>query len=124
MGPVGAKRGQNYALLRNVHNVLGEAARRAGLVNVGIELSAVRVGLHDEIFQGPRPVLAGVDAQSTFCYLLAAETHRDGDTWAVHLLDAKARGLEPEFTIADAGHFPHIEQPAAVVERVARFVDQ
>jgi hypothetical protein len=30
------------------------------------------VGLHDELVQGAMPVLAGVDAQSTYCYLLAA----------------------------------------------------
>lgn len=100
--------------LGTVHNVLREAARRAGVVNVGIELSAVRVGLHDEIFQGPRPVLAGVDARSTFCYLLAAETHRDADTWGVHLLDAKARGLKPEFTIADAGQGARAGQAIAL----------
>jgi hypothetical protein len=28
------------------------------------------VGLHDEIFQGATPVLAGVDARSTYCYLI------------------------------------------------------
>jgi hypothetical protein len=28
------------------------------------------------------PVPAGVDAQSTYCYLLAAADHRDADTWA------------------------------------------
>lgn len=86
-----------------VHNVHEAAARQAGVINSGIALSGVRVGLHDEIFQGPRPVLAGVDAKSTFCYLLAAETHRDGDTWGVHLMDAKAQGLNPDYTIADAG---------------------
>jgi hypothetical protein len=32
-------------------------------------------------------VLTGIDAASTYCYLLAAEDHRDGGTWAVHLLD-------------------------------------
>ncbi|WP_322060003.1 hypothetical protein [Paraburkholderia sp. J63] len=52
-----------------------------------------RVGLHDEIFHGERPVLAGVDADSTYCYLPAAEDHRDGDTWGVHLLDAAQQGL-------------------------------
>jgi hypothetical protein len=89
--------------LGTVHQVLQEVARRAGTVNDSVGLSAVKVGLHDEIFQGPRPVLAGVDAQSTYCYLLASEAHRDADTWGVHLLDARLRGLDPEYTIADAG---------------------
>src|SRR3712207_7477138 len=51
---------------------------------------------HDEIFQGATPVLAGVDAASTYCYLLAAEHRRDADTWGVHLLDAAERGLRPD----------------------------
>ncbi len=34
-------------------------------------VSGIRVGLHDEIFHGATPVLAGVDAHSTYCYLLA-----------------------------------------------------
>jgi len=50
-----------------------------------------------------RPVLVGIDAASTYCYLLAVEDHRDANTWAVHLLDLKARGLNPGYTIADAG---------------------
>src|SRR5258708_25057960 len=73
------------------------------LINDSIDLSAIRVGLHDEIFQGSQPVRTGIDAASTYCYLLAAEDHRDGDTWAIHLLDLQARGLKPDYTIADAG---------------------
>jgi hypothetical protein len=86
-----------------VHDLLQSVARQAGLVNDGENLSGIRVGLHDEIFQGSTPVLAGVDAASTYCYLLVAEQHRDADTWGVHLLDAASRGLKPDRTIADAG---------------------
>ena len=60
-------------------------------------------GLHDEIFQGGQPVLTGLDADSTYCYVLVEAEHRDGDTWGVHLLDAKAQGLNPDYTIAGAG---------------------
>ena len=86
-----------------VHDVLQAAARQASAINQGQDLSGIRVGLHDEIFQGATPVLAGVDAASTYCYLLAAEDRRDADTWGVHLLDAAERGLRPDHTIADAG---------------------
>jgi hypothetical protein len=96
-----------------VHDVLQSAARRAGVINDGEDLSGVRVGLHDEIFQGSTPVLAGVDAASTYCYLLVAEQHRDADTWGVHLLDASARGLKPRHTIADAGQGLRAGQKAA-----------
>ena len=86
-----------------VHDVLQAATRQASAVNDEPDLSGIRVGLHDEIFQGATPVLAGVDARSTYCYLLAAEQHRDADTWGVHLLDAAEQELRPDYTIADAG---------------------
>ena len=96
-----------------VHDVLQAATRQASVVNAEQDLSGIRVGLHDEIFQGATPVLAGVDAQSTYCYLLAAEQHRDADTWGVHLLDAAERGLRPDYTIADAGRGLRAGQEAA-----------
>jgi len=96
-----------------VHHVLQLATRQAGVVNHGQDLSGIRVGLHDEIFQGAMPVLAGVDATSTYCYLLAAAEHRDADTWGVHLLDAARQGLQPDYTIADAGQGLRAGQKAA-----------
>jgi len=96
-----------------VHHVLQLATRQAGAINRDQDLSGIRVGLHDEIFQGATPVLAGVDAASTYCYLLAAERHRDADTWGVHLLDAAAQGLDPDYTIADAGQGLRAGQTAA-----------
>lgn len=96
-----------------VHNVHQAAARRAGSINRGMDLSPIRVGLHDEIFQGSQPVLAGVDARSTYCYLLAAVEHRDADTWGVHLLDASLQGLNPDYTVADAGQGLRAGQKAA-----------
>jgi hypothetical protein len=96
-----------------VHQVLQSAARKADIINQEQDLSAIRVGLHDELFQGAMPVLAGVDAQSTYCYLLAAADHRDADTWGVHLLDATRQGLKPDYTIADAGQGLRAGQKAA-----------
>ena len=81
-----------------VHDVLQAAMRQASVINRDQDLSGIRVGLHDEIFQGATPVLAGVDARSTYCYLLAAEQHRDADTWGVHLLDAAEHWLRPAYT--------------------------
>ena len=48
------------------------------------------------------PVLAGVDATSTCCYLLSEAEQRVETTRGVHLLDARAQGLNPTYTIADA----------------------
>jgi hypothetical protein len=99
--------------LGHVHDVLQAATRQASVVNDEPDLSGIRVGLHDEIFQGATPVLAGVDAKSTYCYLLVAEQHRDTDTWGVHLLDAAEQGLRPDYTIADAGRGLRAGQLAA-----------
>src|SRR3954449_10516198 len=96
-----------------VHDVLQSATQQAGAINQEQDLSGIRVGLHDEIFHGGKPVLAGVDAHSTYCYLLAAESHRDADTWGVHLLDAARQGLRPAYTIADAGQGLRAGQRAA-----------
>src|SRR3954465_8390341 len=96
-----------------VHHVLEWATQQAGVINRDQDLSGIRVGLHDEIFQGAMPVLAGVDATSTYCYLLAAAEHRDADTWGVHLLDAARQGLQPDYTIADAGQGLRAGQKAA-----------
>jgi len=96
-----------------VHHVLQSATRQTGVINHDQDLSGIRVGLHDEIFHGATPVLAGVDAASTYCYLLTAEKRRDADTWGVHLLDAAEQGLKPDYTIADAGQGLRAGQTAA-----------
>ena len=97
----------------SVHNLQQWAAQQAGAINREQDLSGIRVGLHDEIFQGSQPVLTGVDAKSTYCYLLAGEKHRDADTWGVHLLDASQQGLAPDYTIADAAQGLRAGQKAA-----------
>ncbi|MGK7913243.1 MAG: hypothetical protein AB4050_17455 [Synechococcus sp.] len=86
-----------------VTNRVQSVAERAETINESEDLSGIRVGLHDEIFQSGQPVLAGVCAFSTYCYLLEVAEQRDGDTWGWHLLEASERGLAPEFTIADGG---------------------
>src|SRR5919199_4371161 len=64
--------------LGQVHNVLQAAARQASVVNDEPDLSSIRVGLHDEVFQGATPVLAGVDACCTACPPPHPHTGRGG----------------------------------------------
>lgn len=86
-----------------VHNRLQQAAAIAADINQTQDLSGIEVGLHDEIFQGCRPVLTGVDAASTYCYLLQDVEQRDEDTWGCYLLDVIEQGFQPDYTIADGG---------------------
>jgi hypothetical protein len=89
--------------LGTVHNVLCGAVAQARRHNTGQDLSGVRIGSHDELFQSDQPVLVGADVASTYCYLLSLEEQRDADTWGVRLLELQDRGFHPEATIADAG---------------------
>jgi hypothetical protein len=87
----------------SVHNILRQAVEQAEAINHAQDLSAVRIGALDEIFQSGKPVLAGADVRSGYCYLLSAEDRRDADTWGVRLLELQERGFAPEATVADFG---------------------
>ena len=99
-----------------IHNRLEAAAETAVEINRSQDLAGIKVGLQDEIFQSNRPVLVGVDAASTYCYLLEGVEHRDEDTWGCHLLDVMAQGFDPDYTIADGGGGLRAGQKAAMPE--------
>jgi len=86
-----------------VHNIVNDSVAQAREHNRRQDLSRVRHGLHDEIFQGAWPVLVGVDAASTYCYLLSLEEHRDAETWAIRLWELQEQGFNPETITADGG---------------------
>lgn len=100
--------------ITTVHDILVRVAVRAAAINGSIPLSAVRDGLHDEIYQGGSPVLVGIDAKSLYAYLLSQEESCDETTWGVHLLELEEKlGLHPDRTIADGGKGLRAGQAAA-----------
>ena len=103
--------------LGRIHNVLQRAVAKARELNDAQDLSAIRVGAHDEIYQAGQPVLVGMDVVSTYCYLLEAVEHCDETTWGVHLLELEERGLELDYTIPDAGTALRAGQRAAWGDR-------
>ena len=86
-----------------IHNRVMTAVPKARNINQNQDLSSIKVPLLDELFQGFRPVLTGVDSDSTYCFLLELVEHRDEDTWGYYLLEAEEQGINPDYTIADAG---------------------
>ncbi|MCK4294954.1 MAG: amidohydrolase [Planctomycetes bacterium] len=62
--------------LGTIHNIAQQAVVSARRVNDSQDLSGIRIGDHDEIYQANRPVLVGIDHRSTYCYLLAVEDSR------------------------------------------------
>jgi len=99
-----------------VHNRLQATAEHAAEINQSQDLADIKVGLQDEIFQASKPVLVGVDAASTYCYLLEAVERRDEDTWGYHLLEVMEQGFDPNYTIADGGSGLRAGQKAAMPE--------
>ena len=89
--------------LGTVFNTVQSAVEPARHIQNAQDLSPVRIGAHGEIFQAGHPVLVGVDALSTYGYLLSQEDRRDADTWALRLLEAQERGFHPDCVVADAG---------------------
>jgi len=87
----------------SIYNIMRTNIIKAQEINNQENLSNIGLGAPDEIFHHNKPVLTGVDIRSLYCYLLSQEQHRDGDTWAIHLLDLKKKGLNPERFIADYG---------------------
>jgi hypothetical protein len=98
----------------NLHNIVYGALTQAEQINRQQDLSQVKVGAHDEIYQAQDPVLVGCDAHSTYCYLLSLEEHCDANAWGVHLLDLQEKqGLKPDHTIADGGRMARSGQTEA-----------
>lgn len=87
-----------------IHNILHQHLENAKKINQQQDLSQVREGLHDEIYQAGDPVLVGCCARSTYCYLLSLVESCDANSWGVHLLDLKEKqGLTPDLTVIDGG---------------------
>jgi hypothetical protein len=87
--------------LGTIHNIVQDAVARARARTAQVSLAAIDVGLLDEIFQAGLPVLVGVDAASSYCFLLSQEGNREGVTWGVRLLELQDRGLAPDAFVAD-----------------------
>ncbi|WP_199194266.1 hypothetical protein [Pleurocapsa sp. CCALA 161] len=51
------------------------------------------------------------------CFLLEEVEHRDETTWGYYLLEAESQGLNPDYTIADAGSGIRAGQKAAWGEK-------
>jgi hypothetical protein len=106
--------------LGTVFNTVQQAVTPARERNHAQDLSRVRVGGHDEIFQAGQPVLVGVDLCSTYCYLLSIENQRDADTWGVHLLELQTHGFDPDYVVADAGNALRAAQTEVMPDKPCR----
>jgi hypothetical protein len=95
----------NYEISKgSVHNIVYEHLEKAKKINLQQNLSNVKEGLHDEIYQAENPVLVGCCARSTYCYLLKLVETCDANSWGICLLDLmEKQSLAPNFTVIDGG---------------------
>ena len=84
-----------------ISGVINEAAQRAQAFDDGIRLEGIKQGANDEIFQGGTPILTGIDAESSYIYLLEEAKDRTSETWETYMEDRKECGLELDTSIND-----------------------
>lgn len=86
-----------------ISGIMKEASEEAKAFDEGIDLSGIRQGANDEIFQGNTPIMVGIDAESTYAYLLEEAADRTGETWQWYMEYCKDQGLNLEVAIVDGG---------------------
>lgn len=94
---------QKHVSIGKISNILNQAARRAAEFDESVDLSGIRQGANDEIFQCGNPVLTGVDADTGYVYLLQPAADRTADTWENAMKSCKSRNLELDVSISDFG---------------------
>lgn len=82
-------------------DVINEASERAQKFDDSIRLAGIHQGANDEIFQGDTPILTGIDAETSYIYLLEEAKDRSAETWEIYMSDRKDNGLEIDVSIND-----------------------
>jgi len=86
-----------------IYEIIEEAERKAAEFNRSVSLAGVRAAALDELFSQGDPVLAGLDLDSDYLFLLEHREGRSGEDWAAALGEKKARGLDLQVAVKDAG---------------------
>lgn len=94
---------QKHVSIGKISQILNQAATRAAEFDESVDLSGIRQGANDEIFQCGNPVLTGVDADTGYVYLLQPTADRTADTWENAMNICRARNLELDVSISDFG---------------------
>ena len=87
-----------------ISTLLNKAGAFAEGISRSIPLHGITQGANDEIFDdSDSPVLTGVDADSTYIYLMQGMDDRKGETWQLAMETLKDSGLALKVAISDAG---------------------
>ena len=87
-----------------ISELLTRAGAFAREITGTIPLQGIHQGANDELFDaGDHPVLTGVDAESTYIYLMLEMNDRKGETWELAMETLKDLRLNLKVAISDAG---------------------
>jgi hypothetical protein len=86
-----------------IHAILAKAEGRAAAFNRSVDLSGVEAVALDELFSQGDPVLAGIDLDTDYVFLLEHRKGRSGADWAEALNAGKPQGLDIQTVVKDAG---------------------
>jgi hypothetical protein len=84
-----------------ISGVIKEASKRAEEFDKKIDLSGIKQGANDEVFQVEEPVLTGIDLESRYVYLMEPEKDRTADTWEIDMMILAEQGLKLDLTVND-----------------------
>ena len=88
----------------HISEFLSRAGAFAAEILKTIPLDGICHGANDEVFDGSdKPVLTGVDPDSTYIYLMQSMDDRKGETWKQAMETLKNLGLNLKVAISDAG---------------------
>lgn len=103
--------------------VIAQAQQEATAFQRRLDYHQSGTALLDEVFLHQQPILVGVEPSSTAVLLLAAEEHRDADTWGVHLLETQAQGFQITRAVSDGAKGIAAGVSAALGEEVPHQLD-
>lgn len=87
-----------------IWSVLRRAEQRARAFLDLVDLAAIETVALDEMFSQGKPVLAGIDLDTRYLFLLKVHPSRSGEAWAEALSPLRDRqGLVPRSVVKDAG---------------------
>lgn len=95
---------EGYRCIGYISMLLNKAGAFAAEITKTIPLQSVTQAANDELFDAnDEPVLTGIDAESTYIYLIQPMNDRKGETWHLVMEQLKDLGLKLKVAISDAG---------------------
>ena len=85
----------------SIFSILNEAGATANKINNSYDLSSIKNAASDEIFHLGQPILTTVDLPSRYCTQALKVDDKEGETWAISIMEMMDQGFKPDVVVAD-----------------------